>query len=160
MNGVQMTQQAFCLMRRFVIFGFFSLGYSILAQAERNPERLFLNYHSNVYHAQDNSVIIARAEKQGRILKVLELNEHGGSSQDLYNEVYSYDLRDVRRDFNLPLEFLHRWDDVVLVDENTAKIIELSPRGTQTRFRFTLPCLLYTSPSPRDKRQSRMPSSA
>ena len=25
---------------------------------------------------------------------------------------------------------------------------------------FTMPCLLYTSPSPRDKRQSRMPSSA
>ena len=25
---------------------------------------------------------------------------------------------------------------------------------------FTYPCLLYTSPSPRDKRQSRMPSSA
>ena len=25
---------------------------------------------------------------------------------------------------------------------------------------LTLPCLLYTSPSPRDKRQSRMPSSA
>ena len=25
---------------------------------------------------------------------------------------------------------------------------------------FALPCLLYTSPSPRDKRQSRMPSSA
>ena len=24
----------------------------------------------------------------------------------------------------------------------------------------TVPCLLYTSPSPRDKRQSRMPSSA
>ena len=24
----------------------------------------------------------------------------------------------------------------------------------------SLPCLLYTSPSPRDKRQSRMPSSA
>ena len=25
---------------------------------------------------------------------------------------------------------------------------------------YTGPCLLYTSPSPRDKRQSRMPSSA
>ena len=25
---------------------------------------------------------------------------------------------------------------------------------------YTSPCLLYTSPSPRDKRQSRMPSSA
>ena len=29
-----------------------------------------------------------------------------------------------------------------------------SPKGN------SLPCLLYTSPSPRDKRQSRMPSSA
>ena len=27
-------------------------------------------------------------------------------------------------------------------------------------FRLLYPCLLYTSPSPRDKRQSRMPSSA
>ena len=27
-------------------------------------------------------------------------------------------------------------------------------------FNTFLPCLLYTSPSPRDKRQSRMPSSA
>ena len=27
-------------------------------------------------------------------------------------------------------------------------------------FGLSLPCLLYTSPSPRDKRQSRMPSSA
>ena len=26
--------------------------------------------------------------------------------------------------------------------------------------RWCVPCLLYTSPSPRDKRQSRMPSSA
>ena len=28
------------------------------------------------------------------------------------------------------------------------------------RFGLTVTCLLYTSPSPRDKRQSRMPSSA
>ena len=28
------------------------------------------------------------------------------------------------------------------------------------RFKKTITCLLYTSPSPRDKRQSRMPSSA
>ena len=27
-------------------------------------------------------------------------------------------------------------------------------------FELRIPCLLYTSPSPRDKRQSRMPSSA
>ena len=29
-----------------------------------------------------------------------------------------------------------------------------------TEFAESYPCLLYTSPSPRDKRQSRMPSSA
>ena len=33
------------------------------------------------------------------------------------------------------------------------------PRQTLARRGYT-PCLLYTSPSPRDKRQSRMPSSA
>ena len=34
------------------------------------------------------------------------------------------------------------------------KIYQLKKRSLKT------PCLLYTSPSPRDKRQSRMPSSA
>ena len=37
----------------------------------------------------------------------------------------------------------------------TAGSILIRQRGTSF-----LPCLLYTSPSPRDKRQSRMPSSA
>ena len=32
--------------------------------------------------------------------------------------------------------------------------------GTDLEGDVVLPCLLYTSPSPRDKRQSRMPSSA
>ena len=40
---------------------------------------------------------------------------------------------------------LHGWKDVVLLEKN-----ELTSGS----------CLLYTSPSPRDKRQSRMPSSA
>ena len=46
----------------------------------------------------------------------------------------------------------------------TARQIEASRRAI-TRFlkragRLWISCLLYTSPSPRDKRQSRMPSSA
>ena len=32
--------------------------------------------------------------------------------------------------------------------------------GVDTLFEVSSTCLLYTSPSPRDKRQSRMPSSA
>ena len=36
----------------------------------------------------------------------------------------------------------------------------LAGRGDQNAIIYDSPCLLYTSPSPRDKRQSRMPSSA
>ena len=38
--------------------------------------------------------------------------------------------------------------------------IGLNANDIQGCFSLSNPCLLYTSPSPRDKRQSRMPSSA
>ena len=46
------------------------------------------------------------------------------------------------------------WD---LVDVVAADAIRLCDEGLALEIN---PCLLYTSPSPRDKRQSRMPSSA
>ena len=46
-------------------------------------------------------------------------------------------------------------NDAMQVVVNSTSVLNL------VRARFTAnPCLLYTSPSPRDKRQSRMPSSA
>ena len=39
-------------------------------------------------------------------------------------------------------------------------IITASKEMKQEKWHFHIGCLLYTSPSPRDKRQSRMPSSA
>ena len=42
-----------------------------------------------------------------------------------------------------------------LVDGSAAAVVEPSTSGDEL-----IACLLYTSPSPRDKRQSRMPSSA
>ena len=50
-------------------------------------------------------------------------------------------------------------DDVALISIDDVSVDE--DNGTIT-FTISLdqPCLLYTSPSPRDKRQSRMPSSA
>ena len=39
-------------------------------------------------------------------------------------------------------------------------VLVLALVALMREFKFDLPCLLYTSPSPRDKRQSRMPSSA
>ena len=45
-------------------------------------------------------------------------------------------------------------------DENNEKDEDIVNLKTPKVFKFTISCLLYTSPSPRDKRQSRMPSSA
>ena len=43
---------------------------------------------------------------------------------------------------------------------DTAQFIAMLDRPVFSPTRRPPPCLLYTSPSPRDKRQSRMPSSA
>ena len=58
--------------------------------------------------------------------------------------------------------FNHQMKRVALYEFNQRKAAEkrakeLSPEGKPPHF---VHCLLYTSPSPRDKRQSRMPSSA
>ena len=57
--------------------------------------------------------------------------------------------------------------DPLLVGRNAAKVEELAKQHGVERWTTDLDaallskdCLLYTSPSPRDKRQSRMPSSA
>ena len=47
--------------------------------------------------------------------------------------------------------------NVGVVTVNDSRLNELSEIVNPKK---TIPCLLYTSPSPRDKRQSRMPSSA
>ena len=46
----------------------------------------------------------------------------------------------------------------ILGNGDTLRIVDLE--GNQAADTLFYSCLLYTSPSPRDKRQSRMPSSA
>ena len=57
----------------------------------------------------------------------------------------------------------HAWMDaslgLIYIKNIKDALIELAPEHKET-FEFNYGCLLYTSPSPRDKRQSRMPSSA
>ena len=48
---------------------------------------------------------------------------------------------------------------VPLLDDDTVVMIREYGAGTES-YELTLPCLLYTSPSPRDRQKSRMPSSA
>ena len=45
-------------------------------------------------------------------------------------------------------------------DHRTNDVIDIDPRLLSILYLVNNNCLLYTSPSPRDKRQSRMPSSA
>ena len=58
--------------------------------------------------------------------------------------------------------FAHQrvYDPVIQALSGLAAIQADGQTGRPKMIRTIIPCLLYTSPSPRDKRQSRMPSSA
>ena len=53
---------------------------------------------------------------------------------------------------NNPLPWTQHWI--------SSKGLQVAPQETEVENYLVGGCLLYTSPSPRDKRQSRMPSSA
>ena len=70
------------------------------------------------------------------------------------------ELDDVLHEMQIPHEWLSDGHEVVVHEENEGQIDALLPT---IRFPDELPpedCLLYTSPSPRDRTRSRMPSSA
>ena len=46
-----------------------------------------------------------------------------------------------------------------ILDQSTNEIVNTAKR-TGANVRGPIPCLLYTSPSPRDRQKSRIPSSA
>ena len=58
---------------------------------------------------------------------------------------------------DIPGAFLNTKNDEEIIMCLRGKLVELMVRMNPTLYR---PCLLYTSPSPRDQRGSRMPSSA
>ena len=71
---------------------------------------------------------------------------------------------DVLDEISSQVEFEQRWQvflDALLDDDTMAHtLLCLEACGVRLGDLRSLTCLLYTSPSPRDKRQSRMPSSA
>ena len=54
---------------------------------------------------------------------------------------------------------IHLREDRRHIQDNDVKAIKVA-LNTKMNLEMATTCLLYTSPSPRDKRQSRMPSSA
>ena len=64
------------------------------------------------------------------------------------------DLNDTDQEYTKAYVTLQGSDKIAVIDVDHVKLI------AEVDVNFINTCLLYTSPSPRDKRQSRMPSSA
>ena len=87
------------------------------------------------------------------------LNAIIGMSDSLKDENLSEDIMEVVEDIEQAAEGLHELLSRTL---DHAKLMsdKMQIDLHQDNIRDVITCLLYTSPSPRDKRQSRMPSSA
>ena len=90
----------------------------------------------------------------------------GGSTLHYAGESHRMHPRAMRlhTDFGVGVDWPIRYEDLEQYYSEAERIIGVAgPEADAVRPRsgpFPMPCLLYTSPSPRDKRQSRMPSSA
>ena len=76
-------------------------------------------------------------------------------------ELWLTDLGAVK-DINNPSKWyllLSNWNATIIFEQEDLSVIWES-EGQETKRLFSYCCLLYTSPSPRDLRASRMPSSA
>ena len=72
-----------------------------------------------------------------------------GISEGLYRKAIAAEINGELKDLNNPI-----------VQDSTIKLITLDDEIASKIYRHTMACLLYTSPSPRDRQKSRMPSSA
>ena len=70
---------------------------------------------------------------------------------EILNEGHSVQILDVDENKSLAQQYNVRSVPTTVIEENGVEV---------DRFIGGLPCLLYTSPSPRDRTRSRMPSSA
>ena len=86
----------------------------------------------------------------------------------IYTDIYKWftetsglGLMEQVRKLMHPEKVKHESETTTRVEEWVEKCDQLAKYGTQYELQAVFKtCLLYTSPSPRDKRQSRMPSSA
>ena len=70
------------------------------------------------------------------------------------------DLGELLNGFNRMATQLENYDEANIEELKAAQIKQESLIATMADGAILLDCLLYTSPSPRDRQKSRMPSSA
>ena len=107
-------------------------------------------------HEHRNGVTIARIAEQAGIAA---LSVHGRTRADLYTGTAEYDtIAEIKQAVSIPIFAngdIDSPEKARYVLDHTGADALLIGRAAQGR-----PCLLYTSPSPRDVEESRMPSSA
>ena len=100
----------------------------------------------------------------------------GTWASDRYDNTMSSERRTIKAlnaDGSYWIKFIHGKGDAAIIQKEHGtwtcdgsvlgiqiNRINDQPVNSYNEYRLVKPCLLYTSPSPRDKRQSRMPSSA
>ena len=167
------TNNSLCALRWFATC---MVGISLYAQADSsNPVSLSLespHTADGIPLLTDNGwpiileMTIRRDELADDTLaadgrRTLTFRSPAGARLEMYSDVDDFGLQDNvgdagRRMNTLVGSGLGREPHFARWDVETNGLSDCVP-GTESRSDF---CLLYTSPSPRDKRQSRMPSSA
>ena len=127
-------------------------GYSILLAADSNS-------HSQIWGNQNNK----RGNVWNQCLEEESLLIHNNGKTPTYESKLGKSIIDVTISHKLPVN-LENWRVLRSykgTDHNTLKYnLEKTEISIKKYRQYDKSCLLYTSPSPRDRQKSRMPSSA
>ena len=121
------------------------------AKGENGTLIMFIcNHCPYVVSVLDDIIVEARnLRKLGINVLAICSNDAEEYPQDSFENMKKFDL-----DHSFPFPYLHD------ADQSTAKNFGAECTPDFFGFNQNLDCLLYTSPSPRDRQKSRMPSSA
>ena len=120
---------------------------------EENKKYTFKPDSKNIVKVEIDRFPIGQEEGLGHVIQELKLNNNEEYDADFVlsksNIAKSYNLNHIES------KKIEKRERIDLTDRNSYLFKSWNSNNSPM-----LPCLLYTSPSPRDKRQSRMPSSA
>ena len=121
---------------------------------------LLSNQDNKLSRSRVKSLILENKLKINNVIindpsKKIKLND------EIYFEV-SEPRKETLEPFKYPLDIVHEDKDFIVINKSAGISMHPGPGNYDNTIVNALInyCLLYTSPSPRDKRQSRMPSSA
>ena len=122
-------------------------------------EKLHMNQHPGTDPPPFTTTIVGK-DGNSLLLEETYCYPRGGGQPGDTGEITSIEGESCNMNEVLPGEMiLHPVDDASIFTDGQEVICTID-RNRRNELTLMHTCLLYTSPSPRDKRQSRMPSSA